>query len=114
MKAIIEDLARECLTEIYYYNSYNSLNNAINIDKKITSYIYYLKNNPYLGRIVPEIADERFRELIYRKSRRDGYRIVYFVSEMTDTIHILYVANCKQDFNRILKLHNYFNNFLKF
>ena len=76
--------------------------------------IYNLENMPYIGRYVPKVSNQNVRELIYRKTRNSVYRIVYFISEITDTVHIIYVANCKQDFNRILKLHNYFSNFLKF
>ena len=114
MKVIITDMAHSSIDSVYEFMiSYSAINANKTIDR-IYEYIYYLESMSYIGKAIPEIADERFRELIYRKSRREGYRIVYYVSEGTETIHILYVANCKQDFNRILKLHNYFNNFLKF
>ena len=114
MKVIIEDLAKECITDMFYYNYQFSPKNAIETDKNINLYLYKIEENPYIGRYIPKVPDKKFRELIYRKNRTTGYRIVYYISEITDTIHILYVANCKQDFNRALKLHNYFNNFFRF
>ena len=33
---------------------------------------------------------------------------------VTEEIYIVHVSSHKQDFNKLLKLHNYFNNFLEF
>ena len=113
MKVIIEDLAKESITNIYNYNCQYSLNNALSITRNIRLYIHTLENLPYIGRYVPSILNRNFRELIYKRNK-NSYRILYYISEITNTIYIVYVANSKQDFNRFLKLHNYFNNFLKF
>lgn len=114
MKVIIGDLAKKCLDDIFYYNLQYSLKNAIFIDENITKNISKLEFNPYLGRHVPKYKDKRFRELIYKKNRNQGYRIVYYVSKLQEIIHVLYVANLKQNFKSILKIHNYFNNYLEF
>lgn len=113
MKVIIETSARECLINIFDYNFQYSSKNAIETDRNINLYIYNLENLPYIGRNIPQVSNKHFRELIFKRNK-NSYRIVYYVSEFTNTIYVLYVANSKQDFNRFLKLHNYFNNFLKF
>ena len=90
MKIIIESLANECKINIFNYN---------------------LNFFPYIGRLIPEMSDFHFREIIYKKSRHSGYRIMYFVSDYDNSIHVFNIINSKQNFNKILKLHNYFNNY---
>ena len=114
MKVIIEDLAKKCLDDIFYYNFQYSPQNAINTDSTITQYTEKLADFPYMGRYIPELWNKNFREIIYRKSRKIGYRIMYYISEKSETIYVFNIINCKQDFNRILKLHNYFNNYFNF
>ena len=111
MKIRVEELAQQELIDIYYYNYQYSLKNAIETNKNILSYIDMLEDSPYIGRYIPEMSDNRFREIIYKRTRHSGYRIMYYISEKTDTIYIFNILNSKQDFNRILKLHNYFNNY---
>lgn len=114
MKIIVEDLARKCLDDIFYYNSQYSLKNSIETDICISQHIHSLKDSPYIGRYIPEMSDKRFREIIYRKTRHSGYRIMYYISEKSSTIYIFNIMNSKQDFMRILKLHNYFKNYCIF
>ncbi len=114
MNVIIEDTARECLDNIYFYNMQFSYLNATEIDSNILEYIHYLKYAPYIGHNIPEINDKHFRELLYKKSKHTAYRIIYFISEKTNSIHVIYIFNCKQDFIRILKLHNFFKNHFEF
>ena len=111
MRVTIEDLARECLDDIFYYNAQYSARNAIETDIMITQYIQDLEDSPYIGRCIPEIADNRFREIIYKKTQKSGYRIMYYISKNSNTIFVFNIINSKQDFIRILKLHNYFNNY---
>lgn len=114
MTIVVNDLARQSLIDIYYYNYQYSLKNAIDTNENILLHIYNLENSPYIGRYIPEISDKHFREIIYKKSRNSTYRIMYYISEKTDTIYIFNIINSKQDFNRILRLHNYFNNYFNF
>lgn len=114
MKIIIQDTAHDSIESSFDYLSLYSIKNSLETIDGIYNYIYSLENSPYIGRYLPEILDKHFRELIYRKSRTQQYRIIYYVSELKETIYILSVANFKQDFNRILKIHNYFNNYLDF
>lgn len=111
MQVLVEDLAKQQLIDIYYYNYQYSLKNAIETNKNIMAHIDNLKDSPYIGRYISEMSDKHFREIIYRKTRYSGYRIMYYVSEKSNTIYVFNIMNSKQDFNRILKLHNYFKNY---
>ena len=75
--------------------------------------IHDIEKFPYIGKSISRMSDKHYRELIYKRNK-SSYRIVYYISEITDTIHILYISNCRQNFNRILKLNNYFNNYFNF
>lgn len=114
MRVQVDSLAQQGLIDIYYYNYQYSIENAIETNEYILNHIDKLENFPYIGRYIPEMLDKRFREVIYRKTRYSGYRIMYYISEKSETIYVFNIINCKQDFNRILKLHNYFNNYFNF
>lgn len=111
MKVIVENSAENCIDNIFFYNMQFSLKNAIETDIEITKHIYSISNTPYIGRYIPEISNKNFREIIYKKSKHSGYRIMYYLSENTNTIYVFHVTNCKQDFKNILNLHNYFKNY---
>ena len=114
MNVQVENLANSQLVNIYYYNLQFSLKSATTIALEIRNFIEYLEEFPYTGRYIPEMSDKRFRELIYKYSKHSTYRIMYFISQKNNTIYVFNIMNCKQDFNRILRLHNYFNNYLDF
>ena len=114
MKVVVDDLAKQSLIDIYYYNYQYSLKNAIETNRNILFRIHDLECSPYIGRYIPEMSNKHFREIIYSSSRNSKYRIMYYISENTDTIYIFNILNSKQVFNKLLKLHNYFNNFLEF
>ncbi len=114
MKVLVEDLAKQQLIDIYYYNYQYSLRNAIETNRNIMLHIDYLEDSPYIGRYIPEMTDKRFREIIYKKTRHSGYRIMYYISEKSNTIYVFNIMNSKQDFIRILKLHNYFKDYCIF
>lgn len=114
MKVLVENLAKQQLVDIYYYNYQYSLKNAIETNRNIMERIDNLEASPYIGRYIPEMSDKRFREIIYRKTRHSGYRIMYYISEKSNTIYVLSIINSRQDFKRILKLHNYFINYFNF
>lgn len=111
MNVHVEDSVSEELTDIYYYNALYSLKNAIETDVNLRGYIHDLEYYPYLGRYIPEMEDKRFRESIYRRNRYSGYRIMYYISESSDTIYIIGIINCKQDFSKYLKCHGYFKKY---
>ena len=112
MKVIVENSARDCLDNIFYYNSKYSIKNAIETDINIMQYREDLEDSPYIGRYIPEMTDKRFRELIYKKTKQSGYRIMYYISEKNNMIFVFNIMNSKQDFMRVLKKNNYFKNYI--
>ena len=113
MNVIIENTARISMDNIYYYNLRYSLKNALDIDNNIRLCINNLSNFPYSGRYVAEIPDNNFREIIYKKAKHSCYRIIYYISDITNNLYIINILNSKQDFNQFLKLNNYFQNYFK-
>lgn len=76
--------------------------------KKFGSYFRKIKDFPYIGRYVPEIQDEHYRERVFEK-----YRIIYFISEKNNTIFIRYIFNARQDKKTFFEVHrNEIYNFL--
>lgn len=113
MNIIVEDSANISMDNIYYYNMRYSLKNALETDNNIRLRINNLADFPYTGRYISEIMDKHFREIIYKKTRQSCYRIVYYISDITDTIYVINVLNSKQDFNQFLKLNNYFKHYFR-
>ena len=97
---------RNDIREIYNYIAQDSLKYASITANNIYKAIYRLADSPYLGRYVLGISDKKLREIFYK-----SYRIVYKVSEETDTVHILFVIHCKRDFNSFYKSYISENNF---
>lgn len=60
MTVVVNDLARQSLIDIYYYNYQYSLKNAIETNENILLHIYNLEDSPYIGRYIPEISDKHF------------------------------------------------------
>jgi len=74
VKIVWTELSIDDLKEIHDYISKNSSRFAsitVNIIYQRAELIY---SNPYIGRIVPEIANEKVRELII-----GNYRLIYFI-----------------------------------
>ncbi len=113
MKIIIENLAKKGLDDIFCYNIQYSIENAINTDYAITEYIKTLITSPYIGRCIPEMKNNHFREIIYQKNPKSSYRIMYYIHDSKNSIHIFNIMNSKQDFNHILTMHNYFQNYFE-
>ncbi len=111
MQIIVSDTAHDSIDNVFEYLANYSLKNAYQTVKGIYEYIGYLENSPYIGRYIPEFTDKRFREIIYKRTRNSTYRIIYFISESKNKIHIIYVMNSRQDIKRFFKLLNYFKNY---
>lgn len=105
MKLILQNTAHDSLEDIFDYLANYSFKDAIETTENIYELIYNLKIHPNMGKMISNIKNKKFRELIYKKSR-NAYGIIYYISENTSTIQILYIANTKQNFNHIFKLHN--------
>ena len=101
--------AKSAITDIYNYSYNISSNYANRIVNKIYDTIYDLQDSPYIGRNVPEFSDKQFRERICEK-----YRIIYYISEMDNTIFIRYIFCGRQNSKLFFKVHeneliNFFN-----
>lgn len=101
MKITWSSLAVERASEIVDYIAQDKPLAAYKWIHTVFSKVYSLRSNPELGRIVPEINDRQFRELIY-----GNYRIVYHIG--TKQIPILTIRHGKQ----ILPIDQYFGHFL--
>ena len=66
MKIIVETLAKSCLDNIFNYNMQYSSKNALEVDKNIRAQINNLNKFSYLGKLIPEMSDSHFREIIYK------------------------------------------------
>ena len=98
MKILISNEAQKDLEEIFEYISYDSVIYANETLEKIYVRIYELNKNPYLGKVVLEIKFMQLRELIYK-----SYRIVYDVSEDSNTVYIHFVIHGKRNFKSYYK-----------
>ena len=98
MQVLMSNEAHEDIDSIFEYISRDSIKYANETSENIYSRIYELENAPYLGRYVPELLDKHFRELIYK-----SYRIVYDISEDSNTIYIHFVVHGKRNFKSFYK-----------
>ncbi len=89
MKIVWSPLAVDRASEIVDYISQDSPLAADKWIHTVYSKIEQLRSYPESGRIVPEINDRQFRELIY-----GNYRIVYHIE--TNQLSILTIRHGKQ------------------
>jgi addiction module RelE/StbE family toxin len=76
MKIIWSPLAIERVSEIAEYIAQDKPSAAENWIDTVFSKVDKLKSSPEVGRIVPEIKNNQFRELIY-----GNYRIIYRIEK---------------------------------
>lgn len=76
MKIIWSPLAIERVSEIAEYIAQDKPSAAENWIDTVFSKVDKLKSSPEIGRIVPEIKNNQFRELIY-----GNYRIIYRIEK---------------------------------
>jgi addiction module RelE/StbE family toxin len=88
----IKKSAKRDLKEIYEYIRKDSEYYANKTINKIEEYINNLKFFPYSGRKIPEINQENFLEIIYKK-----YRIMYKI-ESVNKISILRIFHSSRNF----------------
>jgi len=89
MKIIWSPLAIDRASEIAEYIAQDKPSAAEKWINTIFSKVEQLRSSPEIGRIVPEIKNEKFRELIY-----GNYRIVYRIEKKQ--ISILTIRHGKQ------------------
>ncbi|MEA2014380.1 MAG: type II toxin-antitoxin system RelE/ParE family toxin [Thermodesulfobacteriota bacterium] len=89
MRIIWSPLAVDRASEIADYIAQDKPSAAEKWIDTVFSKVEQLKSSPEIGRIVPEINDNRFRELIY-----GNYRIIYRIE--TKQISILTIRHGRQ------------------
>ncbi|TAL26513.1 MAG: type II toxin-antitoxin system RelE/ParE family toxin [Nitrospirae bacterium] len=89
MKIIWSPLAVDRASEIADYIAQDKPSAAEKWINIVFSKVEQLKSSPEIGRILPEINDSRFRELIY-----GNYRIIYRIE--TKQISILTIRHARQ------------------
>lgn len=93
MQILMSNESHLGIDSIFEYISRDSIKYASKTSEDIYSLIYELKDSPYIGRYVPELPNKHFRELIYK-----NYRIIYEISEVSNTIYIHFVLHSRRDF----------------
>jgi toxin ParE1/3/4 len=89
MKIVWSPLAIDRASEIAEYIAQDKPSAAEKWINTIFSKVEQLKSSPKIGRVVPEIRNDQFRELIY-----GNYRIVYRIEKTQ--ISILTIRHGKQ------------------
>jgi toxin ParE1/3/4 len=89
MKIIWSPLAVERASEIAYYIARDNPSAAEKWVAAVFSKVEQLKRAPEIGRMVPEIENKQFREIIY-----GNYRIIYRIAQKQ--ISILTIRHGKQ------------------
>ena len=89
MRVIWSPLAVDRASEIADYIAQDKPSAAEKWIDTVFSKVEQLKSSPEIGRIVPEISDSQFRELIY-----GNYRIIYRIE--TKQISILTIRHGRQ------------------
>ena len=89
MRIVWSPLAVDRASEIARYIAQDSPSAAEKWIAAVFSKVDQLRSSPEIGRVVPEIGNERFRELLY-----GNYRIVYRLE--THQVSILTIRHGKQ------------------
>ena len=89
MKIIWSPLAIDRATEIAEYIAQDKPSAAEKWINTVFSKVEQLKSSPEIGRVIPEIRNDQFRELIY-----GNYRIIYRIEQTQ--ISILTIRHGKQ------------------
>jgi plasmid stabilization system protein ParE len=89
MKIVWSPLAIDRVSEIAGYIAQDKPAAAEKWVKTVFSKVSKLKSSPEIGRIVPEIENNQFRELIY-----GNYRIIYRIEK--NQISVLTIRHGKQ------------------
>ena len=100
MKILISDNAKSAIGNIYRYSLNISTKYARKTVNNIYNTIFNIKDYPYIGRYVLEIPNKHFRERIYKE-----FRIIYYISEIKNTVYIYYIFSGKQNSNLFFKIH---------
>lgn len=86
--------AEEDLHEIELFIARDSIHYAVHFVDSLIDAVQHLRHSPQMGRIVPEMNQDRIRELIFY-----SYRIVYLLED--NTVTILRVLNAARQLGNI-------------
>jgi len=86
------------LLSILDYISKDSKTYAVRFVKALVRATERLESIPRCGRIVPELDDRRFREVVFR-----NYRIVYRIVGSNDDIEVLAVMHGARDMEKAFR-----------
>lgn len=86
------------LQAIHDYIAKDSKTYAARFIKSLIKATAKLEQMPRCGRIVPELEDYGFREVIFQ-----NYRIVYRIIESNENIEILAVMNSAREINKAVR-----------
>ncbi|MCF6269918.1 MAG: type II toxin-antitoxin system RelE/ParE family toxin [Melioribacteraceae bacterium] len=93
VKIVWTDRSVADLDDIAEYIAKDSIKYASLTIKKIFDQTLILENQPLIGRIVPELNDKKFRELII-----GNYRVIYEYDRLS--VNILTVHHSKRDLRK--------------
>jgi addiction module RelE/StbE family toxin len=86
------------LQAIHDYIAKDSKTYAARFIKSLIKATAKLEQMPRCGRIVPELEDYGFREVIFQ-----NYRIVYLIVESSENIEILAVMHSAREINMVVR-----------
>lgn len=100
MNISISNKAHNNLHNIAEFTAKFSTNYSNKVIRDLYSIIDSIKYAPYIGRYVPELHSNHYRERIC-----NNYRIIYLVSEKYNTIFIRYIISGKQNSYLFFEVH---------
>ena len=93
MKIIWSPTARTKTKEILEYVAKDNPDAALVLIDQFESKIEKLKENPESGRVLPELKNDKIREIVVHKN----YGVIYEINP--DTIEILTIRHFRQNFS---------------
>lgn len=93
MNIIWSPTARAKTKEILEYVAEDNLDAALTLINLFESKVEKLKENPESGRVLPELKNDKIREIVVHKN----YGVIYEINP--DTIEILTIRHFRQNFS---------------
>ncbi len=93
MKIIWSPTARIKIKKILEYVAEDNPDGALALIDQLEAKVENLKVNPESGRVLPELKNDKFRELVVHKN----YGVIYEIN--SDIIEILTIRHFRQDFS---------------
>ena len=93
MKIIWSPTAKTKINEILEYIAEDNPEAALSLIDQFEAKVEKLKENPESGRVLPELKDDKIRELVVHKN----YGVIYEINP--DIIEILTIRHFRQNFS---------------